>query len=112
MFESQNQLGVETLINQRILRLSQKEEGLMRAIEVLGLSSMPNYELKASEIQVPVEVLVGEYDHTFQNRGELLAAMIPQGEMLIIEATGHNVVLERPDVVAQQINSWTSLASS
>ena len=112
LFESQNQLGVETLINQRILRLSQKEEGLMRAIEVLGLSSMPNYELKASEIQVPVEVLVGEYDHTFQNRGELLAAMIPQGEMLIIEATGHNVVLERPDVVAQQINSWTSLASS
>ena len=111
LFESQKNLDFETLMNQKILRLSQNEQGLIRAIEVLGLSSMPNYELKASDIEVPVEILVGEYDQKFQGRGELLATMIPQGEMLIIEATGHNVVLERPEVVAQQINSWSSSAN-
>ena len=106
LFESQKKLSVDTLLNQRVLRLSHNSEGLAAAIETLGLSQMPNYGLRAREIKVPVEIMVGELDLKFQNIGERLAGLIPKGELLIIQGTGHNVVLEQPDVVVNQIKTW------
>jgi 2-succinyl-6-hydroxy-2,4-cyclohexadiene-1-carboxylate synthase len=106
IFDSQKKLAIESLLNQRVLRLSHNAEGLALALDTLGLGQMPNYLLRAQEIHIPVEILVGERDTKFQSVGEHLAAQAPKGELLIIQGTGHNVVLEQPEVVANQIKTW------
>jgi pimeloyl-ACP methyl ester carboxylesterase len=57
---------------------------------------MPSYAARLAEIRIPVEVLVGGLDHKFHT--------LPHpGTRQVVDGAGHNLLIERPDVVARAI---------
>jgi pimeloyl-ACP methyl ester carboxylesterase len=69
------------------------------ALEVLG--------------QVPAVVLIGEADRLIPPRLSTdLAAAIPGAELIRVPGAGHVVILERPDIVNDAIDSLIARASA
>lgn len=100
LFASQKTLPPEVLESQRQRWLSHRAEGLARAIEVLGLSRMPCYEDELCRLTMPITVVAGEQDTKFCTIGARMVQATSSATLLTVPAAGHNVVLERPQVVA------------
>lgn len=78
---------------QRAVRRAHTAEGLAHALRVLGLASMPAVD--PARVAVPVTVLVGERDRS------AAASALPRAER--VPGAGHNLLVERPDVVRAQL---------
>lgn len=60
-----------------------------------------------SRIRVPVQILWGIDDQLFPAvHGERLAALLPQGQLDVLEATGHCPQLQHPERIAQMLASF------
>lgn len=101
MFASQGDLPPASLERQRRIRRSHNPLGLARSLRVIGVARMPDYRSLLPGIEVPVRLIVGERDTKFRAIAADMAERLPRGDVSVIEDAGHNVVLERPDVVAR-----------
>jgi len=101
LFASQNDLPSEVLERQRRERLSHDPAGLVHSLRVTGLGAMPSYWDSLPEIPVPATLVAGERDQKFSAIARQMAEKIPSSEIEIVAGTGHNVALERPDVIAE-----------
>lgn len=99
LFRSQRTLPDETLARQRAERLARDPAGLVRSLAVTGLGVMPSYWDALSGIRVPTTLIVGSKDEKFTTLGREMVARLPSARLEIVPDAGHNVVLERPDVV-------------
>ena len=99
LFASQSQLDTARLQAQRVRRLCHKAEGLARSLEVLGLGRMPAYWSALPKLTMPVRLLVGAEDAKFAAIAERIRTLRPATEVQVVDGAGHNLVLERPDVV-------------
>ena len=84
----------------RIDRLRSRPEALAAALRGLGPGAMEPLWRRLPELRVPATVIVGERDTKYRKLGERLAAGLPQGELVVVPATGHAVHLEAPALVA------------
>jgi pimeloyl-ACP methyl ester carboxylesterase len=61
--------------------------------------------------RVPVSVICGGADRLIPLRlGEELAAAIPGATLVVVPGAGHAIILERPDIVTEEISDLTALA--
>ncbi len=105
IFKSQGTLPPRSQDAQRSARLSHTAAGLVHALHVLGLGSMPNYWPRLSELRVPTTLVHGELDEKFAAIGRRAHASCPHIRSVAIRGVGHNPFLEAPDVLRQLFQS-------
>jgi 2-succinyl-6-hydroxy-2,4-cyclohexadiene-1-carboxylate synthase len=76
---------------------------LAAALRGVGTGEMEPLWGRLGELQMPVAVLAGERDGKFRALGERMAAM-PANARLLVGPGGHNLPLESPAWVAEQIS--------
>jgi 2-succinyl-6-hydroxy-2,4-cyclohexadiene-1-carboxylate synthase len=84
-------------------RLRSTPAGLARALRGLGTGALPPLWDRLGELDIPVELIVGERDAKFQAIASQMLERLPSGRITVAEGAGHAVHLERPEVVAAQL---------
>jgi 2-succinyl-6-hydroxy-2,4-cyclohexadiene-1-carboxylate synthase len=85
-------------------RLRNSATGLAAALRGLGTGVMPSLWERLGELEVPVELLVGERDEKFRAIAERMEPLLRDARLHVVAGTGHAVQLEAPDAVAEIIS--------
>ena len=104
LFATQGHLPAATREHRRQERLRHDPRGLARSLRVTGLGEMPDYGPRLAALTLPVTLLVGELDAKFLTLGRTMAAALPQARLTIAPSAGHDLLLERPDLVALELS--------
>ncbi len=88
---------------QREIRLSHSASGLIRSLRATGLGVMPCLEGALGRAEIPIDLLVGERDSKFVALAESVASSLPRPRLELVSGAGHNLLIERPDVVVRAI---------
>lgn len=99
LWASQGQLPESVRREQRRQRLRHTAEGLALSLQRHGLAEMPDLRLNLAQVRTPVDLLVGERDEKFVAFGRELQALLPSARLTVAEGAGHNLLLERPELV-------------
>lgn len=99
LFATQRALPEAVAAQQRRVRSSQRADGLMRSLRVLGLGQMPDYRGSWRNVTGRLQLVVGEQDTKFVALARELAARAPSAELDVVAGAGHNVLLEAPEQV-------------
>ena len=89
-------------------RLRSTPSGLARALRGLGTGALPSLWDRLAELRMPVKLVVGERDAKFQAIAGQMAAVVPDGEVVVVPGAGHAVHLEAPAYVAGIIMGETA----
>ena len=100
LWASQGGLTEAVKLVQREQRLRHDARGLAESLLQHGLGDMPNLRPKLLEARTKVDILVGELDPKFAALGQELAGIIPGARMILAPGAGHNLLLERPELVS------------
>jgi 2-succinyl-6-hydroxy-2,4-cyclohexadiene-1-carboxylate synthase len=84
-------------------RLAHDPKELARSLRITGLAEMPDFRPYLGEIRMPVTLLSGELDQKFTALGEELSRLLPSARRTIAPGAGHDLLLERPDLVATEL---------
>jgi 2-succinyl-6-hydroxy-2,4-cyclohexadiene-1-carboxylate synthase len=74
--------------------------GLAAALRALGTGALPSLWERLPELEVPVELIVGERDQKFRVTAERMATALPTARLSVVLGAGHAVHLEDPAAVA------------
>jgi 2-succinyl-6-hydroxy-2,4-cyclohexadiene-1-carboxylate synthase len=74
--------------------------GLARALRGLGTGALPSLWDRLPQLDVPVDLIVGERDQKFRATAERMAAALPAARLHVVAGAGHAVHLEDPAAVA------------
>jgi 2-succinyl-6-hydroxy-2,4-cyclohexadiene-1-carboxylate synthase len=74
--------------------------GLAGALRGLGTGALPSLWARLPQLDVPVDLIVGERDQKFRATAERMAAALPDARLHIVAGAGHAVHLEDPAAVA------------
>lgn len=110
LFKTQKSLSDAALALQRRVRRSHTARGLIQSLLHCGLGSMPSYGSRIGE--KPTTLVTGALDDKFETlarglRERHLASGSVSGSLscISVQGVGHNVVLERPDVVSSLLGN-------
>lgn len=105
LFATQERLAPERLAQQRAVRLRHDAHGLALAMASLGLGRMPSYWEALDRAEVPVHLVVGGEDVKFAALAARMKERLPAalGTLHVVDGAGHNVLLERPERLAEVI---------
>lgn len=106
LWSTQRELPFEVLAAQDAIRRSHDPIGLGRALRTLGLAEMP--PVLPDRLTLPVHLVVGGRDVKHRELAAAFVEQLPEGRLTVVAGAGHNVVLERPDVIASLL--WKSCA--
>jgi 2-succinyl-6-hydroxy-2,4-cyclohexadiene-1-carboxylate synthase len=84
----------------RAARLAHDARRLARSLRVTGLAEMPDYAPRLETLAMPVTLLAGELDPKFLALGRAAVSRLTQGRLIVAPNAGHDLLLERPDLVA------------
>lgn len=84
-------------------RLSHTAHGLALSLRLTGLGEMPHYGARLSDLRVPVTLVAGALDLKFSDLARSMAAQLAHVTTEIIEGAGHDLLLERPELVSAVI---------
>ncbi|HEX3851808.1 MAG TPA: alpha/beta fold hydrolase [Polyangiaceae bacterium] len=101
MWDSQKQLPDAVRQQRQSERLSHTAQGLARSLRLTGLGEMPDYGARLAEIRVPVTLLAGAFDGKFSALARHMAEQLPQATLQLIAGAGHDLLLERPELIAE-----------
>ncbi|HUF12689.1 MAG TPA: alpha/beta fold hydrolase [Longimicrobiales bacterium] len=104
LWATQSRLPSERLTAQRASRLRHEPRGLQRSLRGQGLAEMPDLRPRLARVRVPVDLMVGEEDPKFLRLAEEAAALLPDARVVVVPDAGHNLLLERPEAVARELN--------
>jgi 2-succinyl-6-hydroxy-2,4-cyclohexadiene-1-carboxylate synthase len=76
---------------------------LARCLRLTGLAEMPEYWPNLPHLALPVTLLAGEKDEKFRRLAGAAAELLPHARLTIAPGASHDVLLERPDLVAVAI---------
>ncbi|MCA9642965.1 MAG: alpha/beta fold hydrolase [Polyangiaceae bacterium] len=105
LWETQKTLDEAKLEAQSRDRMTHTALGLACALRSLGLGQMPAYVERLHTLKLPVHLVVGEQDAKFLEIATRIVRQLPQGDLQVAPSSGHNVLLERPDFIAQVLRS-------
>lgn len=105
LFATQERLAPSVLAGQRAIRLRHHAHSLALAMTSLGLARMPSYWEVLGRLEIPVDFVVGALDDKFAALALRMNAQLgrDRGRVLRVRDAGHNVLLERPEILAQII---------
>lgn len=104
LFASQARLNTEERNAHRARRLAHDPSGVARALRVLSLGRMPRYGRDAISRTRRVDLVVGELDAKFRALAERFVKEHGHAgdvRIHVVSGAGHDVVLERPDALAE-----------
>jgi 2-succinyl-6-hydroxy-2,4-cyclohexadiene-1-carboxylate synthase len=104
LFVTQRRLPAAATAAHRAARLRHDPLGLARSLDVLGLAEMPDCRPRISALTMPVTLMAGELDEKFLGLGRELAQALPHATLRAAPGAGHDLLLERPDLVAVELN--------
>jgi len=84
-------------------RLRHSASGLALSLRLTGLGEMPNYGALLARIRVPVTLLAGALDAKFSTLSRYMAGQLAQVTTEIVEGAGHDLLLERPELITEVI---------
>ena len=107
LFATQEHLPPSVLAAQRAIRLRHHAHSLALAMTSLGLARMPSYWDVLGRLEIPVDLVVGALDDKFTALALRMKERLgpDRGRVLRVREAGHNVLLERPAVLAQIVAS-------
>lgn len=100
LWASQGELPDAVKAAQREQRLRHQAEGLAQSLVAHGLGEMPDLRPELRRVQSQVQLVVGELDRKFAVLGQELAGIIPGARLTLASGSGHNLLLERPELVS------------
>lgn len=100
LWASQGALSDEVKHALREQRLRHDAGGLAESLLQHGLGEMPDLRPQLRLVRTPVDLVVGECDPKFRALGQELAGIIPGAHMTLAAGAGHNLLLERPELVS------------
>ncbi len=100
LWASQGDLPDTVKAAQRAQRLRHDADGLAKSLLQHGLGAMPDLRPELAKVRTAVELVVGERDTKFAALGHELAGLIPAARLTVAAAAGHNLLLERPELVS------------
>lgn len=72
-----------------------------------ALQRRPDQQGTLRRLSLPVLVLCGAHDRLFSpRRHEVMAGLLPQGRLLVLDEAGHLPTLEQPGAVTQCLERW------
>jgi 2-succinyl-6-hydroxy-2,4-cyclohexadiene-1-carboxylate synthase len=101
LWASQARLPPALQERKRRERLSHEPHGLARSLALTGLGQMPSYRERLAEIRVPVALASGALDLKFCALADEMACSLPRAERLQVPDAGHDLLLERPDLITE-----------
>lgn len=84
-------------------RLAHDPKELARSLGITGLAEMPDFRPHLGEIRVPVTLMTGGLDEKFSALAEELSSLLPSARRTLAPEAGHDLLLERPDLVATEL---------
>jgi 2-succinyl-6-hydroxy-2,4-cyclohexadiene-1-carboxylate synthase len=90
----------------RRVREENSAEGLAAALTGLGQGSQRWVGDRLSDLPMPMLAVAGARDVRYTRIAREMAAAVPDGRVMVIEESGHNVVLEAPDRLAAVVDSF------
>jgi len=100
LFASQQSLPAGVRADHRAHRLRHDAEGLTRSLRVTGLAEMPDYAPQLALLTMGVTVMAGELDPKFLALGRATSERVRDSRFVVAPGAGHDLLLERPDLVA------------
>jgi len=100
LWASQGDLPEAVKAAQREQRLRHQAEGLAQSLIAHGLAEMPDLRPPLAHVRSRVDWLVGERDLKFAALGRELTGIIPGARLTTAAGGGHNLLLERPELVS------------
>ena len=107
LFASQADLPERVRERRRAERRRHDPRELARSLKLTGLAEMPDYWPHLPKLALPVTLLAGELDERFRRIAEAAAELLPRARFTIAPGASHDVLLERPDLVAVAIEGAT-----
>lgn len=95
--------AVEQQRAQRAWRNTLSGTGLAGALREFSLAHMHDTRQQWAKVSVPVTLIAGQNDARYVALSRELASLLPQTKCVLVPECGHNVVLEHPEVIVQQI---------
>ena len=105
LFRSQARLPLALRQEVRAQRLSHRAEGLAWVMRRLGLGNMPHLAPRLSELAMPLTMITGAEDERYTALAGQACAQLDGARQLVIAGAGHNVVLEQPAQLAEQLRA-------
>jgi 2-succinyl-6-hydroxy-2,4-cyclohexadiene-1-carboxylate synthase len=81
-------------------RMRNTAAGLAAALRGLGTGTMPSLWERLGELQMPVELVVGERDAKFRAVAERMERLLPHARLHVVAGAGHAAQLEAPAALA------------
>lgn len=106
LFASQKRLPKEIQQQVRQTRLSQQAFGLAMSLSYSGTGKQPSYWQNLADIDCPFLALTGEWDEKFFRIAQEMQQKQPALKIISVPKAGHCVHLERPDIVAAEVDTW------
>jgi 2-succinyl-6-hydroxy-2,4-cyclohexadiene-1-carboxylate synthase len=103
LWASQGSLPEAVMRAQREQRLRHDAAGLAESLLAHGLGEMPDLRPQLRKVQTPVELVVGVRDPKFVALGEELSGVIPGSRLIRVPDAGHNLLLERSELVCRLV---------
>ncbi len=103
LFASQRELPAPLLAAQRRWRTEHTAAGLAAAMRILGTGAMPSLWGGLAACPVELRFLAGARDEKFLAIGREAARTAPRASFRAVPGAGHNLLLERPEAVAEEI---------
>ncbi|HSU79508.1 MAG TPA: 2-succinyl-6-hydroxy-2,4-cyclohexadiene-1-carboxylate synthase [Candidatus Angelobacter sp.] len=97
LFASQKKLPLSILERIRSERLSQTAEGLAGSLKGMGTGSQPSLWGGLSDLQLPVFLIVGEWDEKFVTIAHRMDEKLPDSHLWVVQRAGHAVHVEQFD---------------
>lgn len=101
LFASQRSLPIPIQERVRQERLSQSRFGLACSLWYMGTGVQSSFWDKLTNIKIPVQLIVGEFDYKFIQIAHEMKNKQPSFSVEIIAEAGHCVHLEKPEEFAQ-----------
>lgn len=104
LWASQGLLSEAMRQEQRRQRLRHRAEGLAQSLLHHGLAEMRDFRPDLAQVSTRVDLVVGERDEKFVTFGHELARLLPSAQLTVAPGAGHNLILERPELVRQLLS--------
>ncbi|MBA8779642.1 2-succinyl-6-hydroxy-2,4-cyclohexadiene-1-carboxylate synthase [Staphylococcus schleiferi subsp. coagulans] len=94
LFQTQKWMPEVKQLQVRQLRMAQNATGLIKALTDYGTGHMPNLWNQLNTLELPVQLIVGEWDEKFVSIAHQMKVALPHASLEIVERVGHTVHVE------------------
>lgn len=106
LFKSQKKLPIEVQQQIKIEKLKNNPTGLKNSLHGFGTGKMLSVWERLGLLQIPTLLITGEEDKKFNSINSEMVKLIPGAKHVIVENSGHNVHLEKPEVFVNLIKEF------